>query len=244
MRIDTLVLQMRPRAAHEAADLGIRLAQENLAAVYRCYLVAAIPVALIALSLFEVAPWLPWLFMACAKPWLDRTVLFVLARAAFGQPTTLRDLWVNQRQVWWQQFLLSWTWRRLSPWRSFTQPVYQLESLGFMAIRRRVAQVRRRHSGSALAMTIAFSFAESALVMSLFSLLYWFAPPGTDFDLLRLFAAETHTFFQLSVSIAYVLAVMFLEPFFVAAGFGIYLNRRAELEAWDVEQELRRAFAT
>ncbi len=38
--------------------------------------------------------------------------------------------------------------------------------------------------------------------------------------------------------------VAFLEPFYVAAGFAMYLNRRAELEAWDVEQELRRAFAS
>jgi hypothetical protein len=42
---------------------------------------------------------------------------------------------------------------------------------------------------------------------------------------------------------AYVVAVLFLEPFYVAAGFAMYLNRRAELEAWDIEQEFRRAFA-
>ena len=48
---------------------------------------------------------------------------------------------------------------------------------------------------------------------------------------------------SLRFSIAYVLAVLFLEPFYVAAGFGMYLNRRAELEAWDIEQEFRRAFA-
>jgi hypothetical protein len=43
--------------------------------------------------------------------------------------------------------------------------------------------------------------------------------------------------------IASCIAVLFLEPYYVAAGFGMYLNRRAELEAWDIEQELRRVFA-
>ena len=43
--------------------------------------------------------------------------------------------------------------------------------------------------------------------------------------------------------VAYAIAVLFLEPFYVAAGFAMYLNRRAELEAWDIEQEFRRAFA-
>ena len=60
---------------------------------------------------------------------MDQTILFVLSRAAFGQPTALGDLWNAQRRVWWSQLPLSLTLRRLSPWRSFTQPVYQLEGL-------------------------------------------------------------------------------------------------------------------
>jgi len=42
---------------------------------------------------------------------------------------------------------------------------------------------------------------------------------------------------------AYAAVVLFLEPFFVSAGFAMYLNRRVELEAWDIEQEFRRVFA-
>ncbi len=42
---------------------------------------------------------------------------------------------------------------------------------------------------------------------------------------------------------AHAAAVLFVEPFYVAAGFAMYLNRRVELEAWDVEQDLRHAFA-
>ena len=51
-------------------------------------------------------------------------------------------------------------------------------------------------------------------------------------------------FFEAAAAVAYAVVIGFLEPFYVAAGFAMYLNRRAELEAWDVEQELRRAFAT
>jgi hypothetical protein len=243
VRIDTLALQMRPRAPHEAADLGIRLCQASAGPVYRCYLLVAVPIVMIALALFEVAPWWPGVFLWWAKPWLDRTVLFVLSRAAFGQGTTLRDLWINQRSVWWGQFLLTWTWRRLSPWRSLTQPVYQLEGHGFMALRRRVVQVRSRYSGAALAMTHAFMWAELGLTLAVCSLLFWFAPPGMDFELFSFFSEQTSATLQLFAGVAYALAVLFLEPFYVAAGFGMYLNRRAELEAWDIEQEFRRAFA-
>lgn len=243
MRIDSLALQMRPRAAHEAADLGVRLCQQTARAVYPCYLLAAAPVGLIALSLFEVAPWLPILVLWWAKPWLDRTVLFVLARAAFGQSTTVGDLWREQRTVWWRQFIITWTWRRLSPWRSFTQPVYQLEGLPFFQLRGRIVQLRRRYTGAAFVMTKAFYWAETGLVLALISLVYWFAPAEQNFDLSEMFTEAGSQTAQLAASISYFLAVLFLEPFYVAAGFGMYLNRRAELEAWDIEQEFRRAFA-
>ena len=41
---------------------------------------------------------------------------------------------------------------------------------------------------------------------------------------------------------AYAIVVGVLEPFYVGAGFAMYLNRRVELEAWDIEQEFRRGF--
>ena len=53
---------------------------------------------------------------------------------------------------------------------------------------------------------------------------------------------EDSGFATIVIAVAYALTVMFLEPFFVAAGFAMYMNRRAELEAWDIEQEFRRAF--
>jgi hypothetical protein len=41
-------------------------------------------------------------------------------------------------------------------------------------------------------------------------------------------------------AIGYAVAVLLLEPFYVAAGFGLYLNRRTLLEGWDIEVALRR----
>jgi hypothetical protein len=243
VRIDTLALQMRPRAPHEAADLGIRLCQSVAGPVFRCYLLVAVPIAIFAGALFELAPWLPITVLWLSKPWLDRTVLFVLSRAAFGQATTVADLWRAKRDVWGRQFFLTWTWRRLSPWRSFTQPVYQLEGLPFSETRRRVRQLRRRYTGAAVATAVAFAFCEAGLILSVLSLTFWLTPADPQFDVWRLFGPETGAARQMLVSFGYACAVLFLEPFFVAAGFGMYLNRRAELEAWDIEQEFRRAFA-
>lgn len=243
MQLDALALRMRPRTPLEAADLGVRLCQHAAGSVYACYAVVYVPVAALALAAFEIASWLPTLLLFWSKPWLDRTILFVLSRAAFGQATTVKQLWEARGQVWGRQLFLTWTWRRLSPWRSFTQPVYQLEGLSFGKIRRRVKQVRRRKGGSALLMMLAFLTAESCLVFTALSLLIWLAPGYSAPSLEVLLFDPSDTSFEGAAAIAYAVVVAFLEPFYVAAGFAMYLNRRAELEAWDVEQELRRAFA-
>jgi hypothetical protein len=234
---------MRTRSPLEAADLGARLCQSASRAVYTCYLAVGVPVVVLCLASYEIADWLPGLALWWLKPWLDRTVLFVLARAAFAQPTTLRDLWDAQRQVLWGQLIRTLTVRRLSPWRSFTQPVHQLEGLSFLEARRRVLQIRKNKTGSATLMTSAFSFAELGLSLALMSLVFWFAPGEQGPDWSALFNGEgAPAWLDFAFYVPYALVILFLEPFYVAAGFAMYLNRRAELEAWDIEQEFRRAF--
>jgi hypothetical protein len=227
----------------EAADLGVRLCQSVASSVYLCYAVVALPVVAIALASFEVASWLPAVLLWCAKPWLDRTILFVLSRAAFGKATSPADVWHEQRQVWWRQLLFTWTVRRVSLWRSLTLPVYQLEELSIIKASGRVRQIRYRHAGSALMMTSAFSVAETALTVALISLVFWLSPNGLTPEINQLVAGDVPGVLAYTIPIAYAVALLFLEPFYVAAGFGMYLNRRAELEAWDIEQEFRRAFA-
>ena len=243
MHVDALAVRLRPRTPMEAADLGIRLCQSVAHSVYRCYAVVALPVIALALASYEIADWLPTLVIWWAKPWLDRTILFVLSRSAFGQDTRPSDVWRAQRDVWWKGFLFSWTIRRLSPWRSLTEPVYQLEGFSAFNGGARVRQVRQRNAGTAFLMTQAFSLCEAGLILSIVSLAFWFAPTERAPDLSDLILGELSGFYAFLFPSAYALAVMFVEPFYVGAGFAMYLNRRAELEAWDIEQEFRRAFS-
>jgi hypothetical protein len=243
MQIDAIALRLRLRSPMEAADLGVRLCQEQARAVYTCYALVALPTFALCLATFEIANWLPSLLMWWIKPWLDRSVLFVLARAAFSQPTTPRDLWHAQRRVWWSQLLSTLTLRRFSPWRSYTQPVHQLEGLKGSARRARIKQIRRGNTGSAVLMTNAFSLAEIIFSLALIGLVAFFIPRGLMPNASELFSGDSaQQTWQLMLTIVYAIVVLFLEPLYVAAGFSMYLNRRVELEAWDIEQELRRVF--
>ena len=243
MQVEALAVQLRPRSMNEAVDLGVRLVQAHARSVWASYAPVYAIVVLVALGSGAIASWLPTLIVFWLKPWLDRTLLFVLSRAVFGTPTRLADVWAAQRQVWWQQLPSTLTWRRLSPWRAYTQPARQLEGQGGAAGRARRHQLLRGKRGAALAMHSAFAQLEGLLVIGVAALWLWFAP-GTDgtslFDtLLRAESPGT----ALLMSALYAGVVLLVEPFYVGAGFAMYLNRRVELEAWDIEQEFRLAFA-
>jgi hypothetical protein len=243
VRAESMQLRLRPRGNMEACDLGIRLCQVHAADVYRCYLLVALPAMLICAATYPIASGLPVILIWWLKPWLDRTIMFVLSRAVFGQSTGRQDLWLNRVAVLGGQWLLHLTLRRLSPRRCFTQAAYQLEGLRGAQRRQRLRQLRQRAGGAGTGVTFVFANVELCLLLGLYSLLVLFAPEGRDVNLWQSLTIDVGGWINVANTVFYCLVVAFLEPLYVAAGFGLYLNRRVELEAWDIEQEFRRAFA-
>jgi len=242
MQVDAIAVQLRPRAMSEAVDLGVRMVQAHARSVWASFAPVYLVVALVALASSALAEWLPPLVIFWLKPWLDRTVLFVLSRAVFGTPTRLIDVWRAQRRVWWQQLPATLTLRRLSPWRSYVAPAQQLEGQGGAAGRARRRQLLHGKQRAAFGMHSVFSNFEAVLWVGVMTLGLLFAPEGTFPDWASLLQGEGAAASML-LSVVYAAVVLMLEPFYVGAGFAMYLNRRVELEAWDIEQEFRLAFS-
>ncbi|WP_343623842.1 hypothetical protein [Roseateles puraquae] len=248
MRVEGLALALRPRSPSEACDLGAALVRAHAASIWRCYAPLLAAVTVLALCTIETYGWLPALIIFWLKPWLDRSLLFVLSRAVFGEATHWRDLWQARRLVLGGQWLRTLLWRRFSPWRAFTQPVEQLEAQRGSARRKRVRLLMNDHRGAAAGLQTAFTHAEAAITYGLVALVWWFAPEGQRSSVWDwFFHPSAHATGELGMNLAmtaaYAAVVLFLEPFYVAAGFAMYLNRRVALEAWDIEQEFRGAFA-
>jgi hypothetical protein len=243
MRVDAIALHLRPRPMTEAADLGVLLVQQHVRSLARTWLPLYLVFVMIALATIEFASWVPALVIFWCKPWLDRTILFVLSRAVFGETTTFADLWASWRSVWTQDLLSSLTLRRLSPWRAFTQPIVQLEGQRGASRRRRRAQLLRGKRGAAAVMHTVYAHVELVLLAGGLALAVWFAPEGSHRDVMSWITRADSWAHQLVLFVGYAMVVLVLEPFYVASGFAMYLNRRVELEAWDIEQEFRRALA-
>lgn len=236
-------IELRHRGMAEAADLGVALARSLWPSLWKACLPVYALLAVLAFASAGLAAWMPMAVVFCAKPWLDRRLLFVLSRAVFGQSTGRADLWRHRRAVCGGQWFTTLVLLRLSPWRSYVQPVVQLEGQRGAARRQRRRLLLRGHRYSAAGMQTAFACVEQALTLAILSAIVLLVPQDSKDSLIEwlLFSDATST--DLIMSVAYVLVVFALEPFYVAAGFAMYLNRRVQLEAWDVEQELRRVFA-
>lgn len=241
MRLADLRLAVRPRTPWEAMDLGIRLVQDEAGLVWRTWFAVTLPVLLIvlALTLWRVdQPW--YLLLWWLKPLFDIALLLVLSRRVFGDRlrpgATLRLLAGSGRQRLAGHLL----WRRFSMSRSYLLPVWLLENLPASERRARLTLLRHLYTGRARWLQMALLHVEVLLCLTGLSLLFWFAPDSVAPDLWQLFTADTDSaFVQVSILLAYYLAMSVVEPFYVASGFTLYLNRRTELEAWDLELAFR-----
>ena len=87
----------------EAADLGVRLVSAHAAhgvgelRAGLAFVAARSPRRTLAVGTGWAVLTAVWL-----KPWLDRSILFVLARAVFGEETRFADVWAARRAVAWQ----------------------------------------------------------------------------------------------------------------------------------------------
>jgi hypothetical protein len=244
MRVEAIGVALSRRTMFEAADLGVRLVGANARSVWRSFLPVHVFATLVA------AAFLPWgggwapFALFCLKPWLDRSLLFVLGRAVFREETRFADLLIAWKDVWWRDLAATLTLRRLSPWRSYVQPAQQLEGQRGSARRRRVKQILFNHRGAALAMQNAFSWIEFAIALGVAILPAWFLVTDDRSDWIGPLYTGSGGWTGALQLLCYATAVAIVEPFFVGAGFAMYLNRRVELEAWDIEQEFRVAFAS
>lgn len=240
MELEQITTAVRPRSPWEAMDLGFHLARRWWKAMLLPWaVVTLVPAALLSYLCIDW-PWLALLLFWFFKPLYDRIPLYVLSRALFNATPSWRESLAALPRLLTQD--LPWTLLyRPDLARSFNLPIRQLEGLRGQESRKRIRLLQRRYRGHAVGLSFAFMWLEVVALMSLLYLAPLFLPDVLKEELLLdLFrtAFEGNWMMWLFTGL-YVLVVFLLEPFYVAAGFTLYLNRRTLLEAWDVELSFR-----
>jgi hypothetical protein len=244
MKLESISLELRPRDAYEATDLGARLLQRHAARVYRPWAVFMVPIMLVCISTITIAPWLGALAIWWLKPLYDRLVLFVLSRAVFGQQVTVADVARHWREWAGRSLFAALTWRRIDFARAFVLPLDLLERLKGKPRRLRNKVLQKNARSAAVLTQVAYIHIESIFYLSMLMLVYLFMPNNVAVDLSPWFFGEGVPLWWSAVTCGfYIVALSLAEPAYVASGFVLYLNRRVELEAWDIELALRRGLS-
>jgi hypothetical protein len=242
MRLEEINIQLRPRNSWEALDLGRIMMYAWFDGAWRAwgitYIAFGIPLLLLLWNHQTIAILLIWWL----KPVSDRALLFAFSRSLFGTPTTIRDVWSSLPGLLKKTGVFSaLTFRRLSLVRSFLLPVWQLEGQRGRPARQRCRVLSTRVYNLAFGLTFFCASMSFILALSLILLIQMLVPEGRE-GVLSLsgwangqIAAST----QFTLNLIYMAAESIVEPFYIASGFSLYLNRRSELEGWDIELAFR-----
>lgn len=248
MDLERIAVVLRPRRHWEAVDLGFALARAWWRPVYASWLATVLPVWIVVCVLLHRHPGWAALLLWWLRPLFDRVPLFVLSRALFGAPPALRETLRALPRLWGRHLFAALVSRRVDLARSFHLPVWQLEeSLERAQRRQRIRLLSQDGESQAAWTTLACLNLELAASLALFGLLALLEPYPGAFDLGALLgfddANPAPPWAWALWGLVSFLAFSAIEPFYVAAGFSLYLSRRTRLEGWDVEIALRRLAA-
>lgn len=248
MRIEDLSVALRPRSSWEAVELGFALARRHYGVILKAWLITSLPV--LALLTAVCWPldllWLPIVLMWWLKPLFERLPLLVISRGVFGQPPGLQDSLRQQAAM--AGPILPWLlWRRLSPSRSLLMPVDLLEGVRGKLRSARCSALARNASGHAALLLLVLLHVEFILSFAVLLLVLMLVPveflDAASKAMWETLFEDPPAWAEALLGLLSWLCMSLVAPFYVGGGFGLYLNRRTQIEAWDIELGFRRLAA-
>ena len=222
-------------------DLGFGMVRTWWRLISGAWLAVVLPVSVILYLLCMDAPWLAPLLMWWLKPAFDRIPLYILSRAAFGDTPSIRQTLRGVLPLWRKSLLWDLTLGRVDLARSFNMPVRDLEGLRGKPRRQRLKVLQKQTRNGAVWLTLVCVNLEMVLNFALLAMLLLLLPQTMQRDFFtQLFSTDQTLWLDILTYVIYLVAMSAVEPFYVGAGFALYLNRRTLLEGWDIEIAFRR----
>jgi hypothetical protein len=246
MELERISVVLRPRAPREALDLGAAMLRANARAVWSAWFAFTLPIFVLcnALGVLLELPWLGLVLVWWLKPLFDRLPLYVLSRAVFDRAPGWRETLRGQRQWGWRSTLAGLTWLRIDSSRALRLPLDLLEGAPRKQRWARWKVLRRRIVGETSLLTYGCLQFELVLFFSVWLFVLLLIPhewqPESISGFFRHGMHDASTLWMLLAAAVAYLAMSAIEPLYVACGFALYLNRRTQLEAWDIDLAFRR----
>ncbi|MCG8055837.1 MAG: DUF4129 domain-containing protein [Candidatus Thiodiazotropha endolucinida] len=238
MDLDRIAIKLRPRQSWEGIDLGFTMAREWFINLWLIWLCSALPVMLL-LVVLPLPLWLAGFILWWLKPLYEPPLLYWMSRRVFSETIGLRGVFSEWRSVVLPQLFAMLSWRRLTPARSFVMPVVVLEGLRGERRSKRI-NILAKNSGAASWLTFVGIHFEVILQFGLLGLILALIPEDLLWTDWQSYLFDPDPVSEWLHHLTALAAMSLIAPFYVTAGFALYLNRRSQLEAWDLELGLRR----
>jgi hypothetical protein len=242
VRLEDYVIEARKRTDWEVMDLGTLLLQKNLGRILRSGMLITIPILVVLVALvITVGFFWGYLFLWLMRPLYGRVTLFVLSRAVFASHPSPREIaralpgFLSQG-VWAAVLIRPWTLSRV-----IAEPVLLLEGLRGKELRKR-SQVLLGEGvrGAVWWGAVSVGLVQASILVGMMVLLYGFVPEGVVEWSPKMLSDNPSALLAWAALLCLALSFAVVEPLWVAIGFAMYLNRRSNLEGWDVELVFRR----
>lgn len=238
MDLSRIAIEPRLRDSWEAVDMGVAMTRAWWLPLQISWIVPSAILFFCLLPIFAEDSWIAFLIVWWLNPFWDRFPLLLASRALFDEPLNVRAAW----REWWPLFKKDWfawlTWRRFSPTRSLDMPITVLEQLTGDNRSRRLNVLHRNSAGVAFALTLLCMMFELLILAAIWVFLLLFIPEEF-WDEQALTGFNNFFWFSQWSVIAWFFAMALVSPFYAVCGFALYINRRIELEGWDIEIRFR-----
>lgn len=238
--MDLGAIQIEPRLRNpwQAIDLGFSLARAWWRPLFLSWFLPCVSLWLLLSLVLWQYQWLVLMIVWWLKPLLDRLPLFFASRAMFGEVLSLKTLFKYWRQALRFEWFSWITLRRLSPTRSLDMPVTVLEQLSGKARGRRLQVMHQTATSGGSWLTFVCVHIEVFFSLGVMSLVALLIPAGVDLGLIDSYIEQAPWMVFASNGVS-ILAMSLIAPFYTMAGFSLYINRRVQLEGWDIEIRFR-----
>lgn len=252
MKIEHLTADIRPMSAYQAMELGFHVAREWYGNLWQMQAGTLKLLAVAMLMLFGfhymsggqswLFVWFVILLISWLKPCFEMPMLAFLSQKLFDNQADKQAGYVvlqNARGLRWA-FVIK---HRFGTQRPIFMAIRLLEGQQGKYAKHRLKLLGRGTGNAMLIMSLMFGLAEMVLFFGgLGVLLSFFSSPYYDTSIGEWLLNSDNMPLWLSMLICgwYLVVVSVLSPFFVSAGFCVYLCRRSLLEGWDIELVFRR----
>ena len=238
MNLDQLSLNIRPRDPWPATDLGIRLGLQHFGALWAIWWLFALPIIVLTWpyttakpNSFRLIVMVWWL-----KPMMEIAMLVFLSHRIFQSSITIKDIVLTTLSP--RSGLFgALTIRRFSEKRSALLAVALLERQPLAQAIKRRRQLAKPMKSAPARLTLAMHLLEQILLISVIVFGFSIIPKESTQSLMEWLRSDSSVLYLQGLL---VVIYSLIAPFYLASGFSLYLNSRAQLEGWDLEIQFRR----